>query len=207
MGNGVDPPAIRGPMTRKALDLALSASDGCFKCGRSKTRRSVISGGYRRDARLAIVTDAPSFQDDQHGVLLIGLHGRILDDVLAECGATREDVFTTSVLRCASPSRPQVSEVEACSGYLLDTLTALASNDLRAVITLGQVATQALYGSTIRELFWSEVRGGTFERCFSGAGRVVRITPTWHPRDVIGNRERFDEMVAHFRYVCASLEK
>ena len=207
MGNGVDPPAIRGHMTRKALDLALSASDGCLKCSRSKTRRSIISGGYRRDARLAIVTDAPSFQDDQHGVLLIGLHGRILDDVLAECGATREDVFTTSVLRCASPSKPQASEVEACSGYLLDTLTALASNDLRAVITLGQVATQAVCGLVMRELSWSEVRGWTFERCFGGVGGVVRITPTWHPRDVIGNRERLAEMVAHFRYVCASLEK
>lgn len=194
-------------MTRKALDLALSASDGCQRCNRNQTRRSIISGGYRRDARLAIITDAPSFQDDQHGVLLIGLHGRILDDVLAECGATREDVFTTSVLRCASPSKPQASEVEACSGYLLDTLTALASNDLRAVITLGQVATQAMCGLVVRELSWSEVRGRTFERCFGGASRVVRITPTWHPRDVIGNRERLSEMVAHFRYVCASLEQ
>ena len=198
-------------MTRKALDLALCASDGCLKCSRSKTRRSIVSGGYRRDARLAIVTDAPSFQDDQHGVLLIGLHGRILDDVLAECGATREDVFTTSVLRCASPSKPQVSEVEDCSGYLLDTLTALASNDLRAVITLGQLATQAVCGLVVRELSWSEVRGRTFERCFgprgSGAKQVTRIIPTWHPRDVIGNRERLSEMVAHFRYVCASLEK
>lgn len=196
-------------MTRKALDLALCASDGCLKCSRSKTRRSIVSGGYRRDARLAIVTDAPSFQDDQHGVLLIGLHGRILDDVLAECGATREDVFTTSVLRCASPSRPQTPEVEACSGYLLDTLTALVSNDLRAVITLGQVATQAMCGSVGREQSWAEVRGRTFERCFRGVGtgRVVRITPTWHPREVIGNRERFLEMIAHFRYICASLEK
>lgn len=198
-------------MTRKALDLALSASDGCQRCNRNQTRRSVISGGYRRDARLAIVTDAPSFQDDQHGVLLIGLHGRILDDVLAECGATREDVFTTPVLRCASPSRPQASEVEACSGYLLDTLTALANNDLRAVITLGQVATQAVCGSVGREQSWAEIRGRAFERCFGGvgsdAGRVVRITPTWHPRDVIGNRARFAEMIAHFRYVCARLEK
>ena len=206
MGHGV------APMTRKALDLALSASDGCQRCSRSQTRRSVISGGYRRDARLAIVTDTPSFQDDQHGVLLIGLHGRILDDVLAECGATREDVFTTSVLRCASPSRPQASEVEVCSGYLLDTLIALASNDLRAVITLGQVATQAMCGLFVRERSWAEVRGRTFERCFagprgSGAGQVTRITPTWHPRDVIGNRERLSETIAHFRYVCASLEK
>ena len=197
-------------MTRKALDLVLSASDGCQRCSRSQTRRSIISGGYRRDARLAIITDTPSFQDDQHGVLLIGLHGRILDDVLAECGATREDVFTTSVLRCTSSSRPQASEVEACSGYLLDTLTALASNDLRVVITLGQVATQAMCGSVGREQSWAEVRGRTFERCFAGAGgvsRVTRITPTWHPRDVIGNRERLSEMIAHFRYVCASLEK
>lgn len=193
-------------MTRKALDLALSASEGCQKCSRSQTRHSIISGGYRRDARLAIITDTPSFQDDQHGVLLIGLHGRILDDVLDECGATREDVFTTSVLRCASPSKPQASEVEACSGYLLDTLTALASNDLRAVITLGQVATQAMCGSAMRELSWAEVRGRTFERCLASR-RVTRITPTWHPRDVIGNQERLSEMVAHFRYVCASLEK
>ena len=198
-------------MTRKALDLALSASEGCQKCSRSQTRHSIISGGYRRDARLAIITDTPSFQDDQHGVLLIGLHGRLLDDVLDECGATREDVFTTSVLRCASPSRPQTSEVEACLGYLLDTLTALASNDLHAVITLGQVATQAMCGSAMRELSWAEVRGRTFERCFGGVGgvsRVTRITPTWHPRDVINrDRTRFAEMVAHFRYVCASLEK
>ena len=48
---------------------------------------------------------------------------------------------------------------------------------------------------------WSSIRG------LSLSGRAVRITPTWHPRDVIGNRERFAEMVAHFRYVCASLEK
>lgn len=198
-------------MTRKVLDLSLTASDDCLKCHRSKTRHSVVSGGYRRDARLAIVTDTPSFQDDQHGVLLIGLYGRILDDVLAECGATRDDVFTTPVLRCASPSKPQASEVEACSGYLLDTLTALASNDLRAVITLGQVTTQALCGLASRELSWAEVRGRAFERCLAsggvGGGRAVRITPTWHPRDVIGNRERFTEMVAHFRYVCASLAK
>lgn len=199
-------------MTRKALDLSLTASDGCLKCNRSKTRHSVVSGGYRRDARLAIVTDTPSFQDDQHGVLLIGLHGRILDDVLAECGATRDDVFTTPVLRCASPSKPQAFEIEACSGYLLDTLTVLASNDLRAVITLGQVATQAMCGLILRGLSWAEVRGRTFERCLGGAagggaGQVTRIIPTWHPRDVIGNRERFTEMVAHFRYVCASLEK
>ncbi len=192
-------------MTRKALDLALSASDGCQRCARSHHRLNVISGGFRRDARLAIVTDAPSFQDDQHGVLLIGLHGRILDDVLEQCGASREDVFTTPVLRCASPGKPQASEVEACSGFLLDTLAALANNDLRAVITLGQVAMQAMCDNALRDARWDEVRGRAFDRCFEA--RVVRITPTWHPRDVVGNRERFNEMMAHFRYVCASLEK
>jgi len=192
-------------MTRKALDLSLVASNDCHRCTRSRHRHNIISGGFRRDARLAIVTDTPSFQDDQHGVLLIGLHGRILDDVLEQCGASREDVFTTPVLRCASPSKPQRQEVDTCSGFLLDTLAALVSNDLRAVIVLGQVAMQAVCGSALRDARWDEVRGRAFDRCF-GAVRVVRITPTWHPRDVVGNRDRFNEMVAHFRYVCASLE-
>ena len=195
-------------MSRKALDLSLVASNDCHRCTRSRHRHNVISGGFRRDARLAIVTDTPSFQDDQHGALLIGLHGRILDDVLEQCGASREDVFTTPVLRCASPSKPQRQEVDTCSGFLLDTLTALASNDLRTVIVLGQVAMRAMCDGALRDARWDEVRGRAFDRCFGGegsAGRVVRITPTWHPRDVVGNRERFNEMVAHFRYVCASL--
>lgn len=194
-------------MTRKALDLSLVASNDCHRCARSHQRHNVISGGFRRDARLAIVTDTPSFQDDQHGTLLIGLHGRILDDVLEQCGASREDVFTTPVLRCASPNKPQPSEVEACSGFLLDTLTTLTSNDLRAVIVLGQVAMWAMCDGILRDARWDEVRGRAFDRCFdeAGSGRVVRITPTWHPRDVVGNRERFSEMIAHFRYVCASL--
>ena len=197
-------------MSRKALDLSLVASNDCHRCARSRHRHNVISGGFRRDARLAIVTDTPSFQDDQHGALLIGLHGRILDDVLEQCSASREDVFTTPVLRCASPSKPQATEVGACSEFLLDTLTALTSNDLRAVIVLGQVAMQAMCDGALRDARWDEVRGRPFDRCFGdgaggGAGRVVRITPTWHPRDVVGNRERFNEMVAHCRYVCASL--
>lgn len=119
-----------------------TAPEHCTACALSQGRTQVVLPDGPTGGLLAI-GEAPGRQEDLSGVGFAGTAGRTLDRVLAENGVPRDGYARTNIVRCRPPDnrRPKRAEIEACSGWLTETLRTFAPNVLLAV---GHTATRHL---------------------------------------------------------------
>ncbi len=98
--------------------------EGCQMCGLCENSRSVVFGEGSVDAKILVIGEAPSYEDDQSGDTFSGQAGEILDSFLASFNATREDTFLTNLVACRPATdkgksrRVLSAELEACSERL-----------------------------------------------------------------------------------------
>jgi uracil-DNA glycosylase len=85
-----------------SIESASTAAQDCVACKRSQSRQIVVFGHGRPDSELMLVGEAPSATDDSTGKPFTGPAGRLLDEVLAEAGVSRKDVWITNLTRCFS---------------------------------------------------------------------------------------------------------
>lgn len=123
------------------------AVTGCQQCKLCAGRQRTVFGAGAPGAALMIVGEGPGADEDAQGEPFVGRAGKLLDDMLASIGASREDnVFITNVVKCRPPGNrdPEPDEVAACRGYL-DRQIELIQPQL--ILALGRVAAQCLLGS------------------------------------------------------------
>ncbi|HZI91109.1 MAG TPA: uracil-DNA glycosylase, partial [Thermoleophilaceae bacterium] len=101
--------------------------------------------------------------------------GKLLDEMLAENGMTRDDVFVTNVLKSRPPGNrdPEAEEIQACRPYLQRQVELI---EPRVICTLGNFATKLLSGS---QQGITRVHGVPQERELGG--RQVILYPLFHP--------------------------
>ena len=119
----------------------------CRLCPLSESRTQVVFGAGNADADLMFVGEAPGFHEDQQGIPFVGRAGKLLDELLAEQGLARDEVFITNVLKSRPPDNrdPQPGEIEACRPYLQRQVELI---EPRVICTLGNFATKLLSGSS-----------------------------------------------------------
>ncbi len=147
----------------------------CRECPLAAGRTNVVFGSGHADADLMFVGEAPGFHEDQQARPFVGRAGKLLDELLAEIGLTRDDVFVANVLMCRPPGNrdPQPEEIDACKPYLFKKIELI---EPRVICTLGNFATKLLSGS---QRGITSVRGRPQKRELSG--RSVRLFPILHP--------------------------
>ena len=147
----------------------------CTLCPLAEGRTQVVFGNGNADADLMFVGEAPGFHEDQQGLPFVGRAGKLLDELLAGIGMTREDVFVCNLLKCRPPGNrdPQPDEIESCRPYLYKQVELI---EPKVVATLGNFSTKLLTRSSrgIRS-----VRGRP--QVHELGGRRVRIFPLYHP--------------------------
>ncbi|MBA3299832.1 MAG: uracil-DNA glycosylase [Thermoleophilaceae bacterium] len=160
---------------REDLVALYRRARGCTACPLSESRIQVVFGHGNADADLAFVGEAPGFHEDQQGVPFVGRAGQLLDELLAENGLEREDVFIMNVLKCRPPENrdPQPEEIETCRPYL-DAQVELI--EPRVICTLGNFATKLL---TLSSRGITQVHGRPQAQTIGG--RSLRIYPLFHP--------------------------
>lgn len=147
----------------------------CRECPLAATRTNLVFGSGNADAELMFVGEAPGFHEDQQGRPFVGRAGKLLEELLAEIGLDRDEVFISNVLMCRPPGNrdPLPEEIEECTPHLLRKIELI---EPRVICTLGNFATKLLTGSK-RGIM--SVRGRPQEREL--AGRPVRLFPICHP--------------------------
>ena len=85
---------------REELISLYNEARGCVLCPLSRSRTQVVFGAGNSDADLMFVGEAPGAEEDRRGLPFVGRAGRLLDELLAENGLARNDVFITNVLKC-----------------------------------------------------------------------------------------------------------
>jgi DNA polymerase len=147
----------------------------CRACPLGDCATNLVFGNGNADADLMLVGEAPGFHEDQQGIPFVGRAGQLLDELLAEIGLDRGDVFVANVLKHRPPGNrdPAPEEIEACKPHLFRQIELI---EPRVICTLGNFATKLLTGSP-RGIM--SVRGRPQERELSG--RTVRLYPILHP--------------------------
>lgn len=169
--------------------LAIEAA-GCTKCALAEGRTQVVFGAGDLEAELMIVGEAPGKNEDEQGLPFVGRSGKLLDELLAEVGLSRENgVYITNVVKCRPPGNrdPKSDEIDACKAYLRAQVPLI---DPAVVVTLGNFSTKLLLPT---ELGITKVRGHSYPWW----GR--HLVPTYHPAAALrGGPKVRDLMMADF---------
>lgn len=170
------------PAFLELRDQALS----CTACGLSETRNSVVFGVGDPGARVMLVGEAPGKNEDLQGEPFVGAAGRLLDELLAGIGLSREEVYIANVLKCRPPGNrdPKPDEIDSCKGYLREQIRMISPS---VVITLGNFATKLLVPT---ETGITRMRGQKID-WWLGA----KLVPTFHPAAALRGRPQVTEQM------------
>jgi uracil-DNA glycosylase len=149
---------------------------------------NLVPGEGREDAEVMVVGEAPGRFEDEQGRPFVGRAGQLLDEVLAEAGLARGDVFITNVVKARPPGNrdPTKAEVEHWMPVLEQQLALVAP---RLVVPLGRHALAHFApGARI-----GEVHG----RAFAQRGR--ELFPLYHPAAALRSTKLRETLLADAR--------
>jgi uracil-DNA glycosylase family 4 len=152
------PPPPTGPtadeIARMDWDELRTAVAECTRCGCKDGRKPVFGAGAVA-AKWFVAAGATSAADEQAGVPLAGDAGKLLDNMLAAVGLSRErDVYVTNLVKCRPASAnggdraPSADEAAACRPFVERELALTGAG---TVLTLGQIAANGLLGKPLQE--------------------------------------------------------
>jgi uracil-DNA glycosylase family 4 len=170
---------------------------GCRLCGLSEGRTNVVFGSGAADADLALVGEAPGYNEDLQAEPFVGAAGRFLDELLKDIlGIDRRDIYIANVLKCRPPDNrdPSAVEIDTCKPFLLRQLEIIQPV---VVGTMGNFATKTLTG-----------RREGITRLKRKAIRVDRIFvfPIYHPAAALHRGDLYDEVRQDFKALKEFLE-
>jgi len=157
------------------LEAYSAQTAACTRCRLAEGRTQVVFGNGDPSADLMFVGEAPGFHEDQQGMPFVGQAGKLLDQLLAGIGLSRDMVFVANVLKCRPPGNrdPMPDEIEACESHLFRQVELIQP---KVVATLGNFSTKLLSG---KQLGITRVHGQ--EQQVTLGGRNVLLYPLYHP--------------------------
>jgi len=168
----------------------------CRKCALSEKRTNAVPGEGSLTADIMFIGEGPGFNEDRDGRPFVGRSGRFLDEMLAEIGLRRQDVYITNVVKCRPPGNrdPLPSEIEACNPYLDAQIEMIAPT---VVVMLGKYSFNRFFpGESI-----GRARGKP--RNWNG----VIAYPMYHPAAALHNPGLRPIIEEDFRNLLKQLEK
>jgi uracil-DNA glycosylase family 4 len=170
------------PEFLRLRDAALA----CTECRLAETRNNVVFGVGDPDADLMLVGEAPGKNEDLQGEPFVGAAGRLLDELLAYIGTSREEAYIANVLKCRPPGNrdPRPDEIDSCKGYLREQIRLIHP---LVVITLGNFATKLLLAT---ETGITRLRGQKFDWWLGAT-----LIPTFHPAAALRGRPQVKEQM------------
>ena len=119
-------------LAQLARDVAI-----CTKCVLHESRKKAVPGEGPMDAEIMFIGEGPGFHEDEQARPFVGASGKFLDQLLAQAGVTREDVFISNVVKCRPPGNrdPKPEELATCDEYLEAQIRAINPS---IIVTLGR---------------------------------------------------------------------
>jgi uracil-DNA glycosylase len=121
-----------------ALNEEIRTHTGCgFEI--CETATNIVPGEGNPTADVLLVGEAPGASEDKQGRPFVGRSGKLLDQLLAEAGLVRDDVFITNVVKARPPGNrdPKADEVAHYLPWLEQQLALIAPS---VVIPVGRHA-------------------------------------------------------------------
>jgi len=110
----------------------------CTKCDLHKSRKKAVPGEGPVQAEIMFIGEGPGFHENEQGRPFVGASGKFLDELLAQAGVTRADVWITNVVKCRPPNNrdPLPDEIDTCTSNYLDHQIEIVGPSI--IVTLGR---------------------------------------------------------------------
>jgi DNA polymerase len=158
----------------------------CRACSLCETRKQTVFGVGNANAEWMLIGEAPGAEEDARGEPFVGQAGRLLDNMLASIGMSREgqtpkSVYIANVLKCRPPGNrnPQPEEVSKCEPFLLRQIELVHP---ALIVVMGRFAAQSLLGT---DASIASLRGRPHR--INVAGRQIPVVVTYHPAYLLRN--------------------
>jgi uracil-DNA glycosylase len=180
----------------QALDELAQEVRTCTACELHKGRTHAVPGEGPLSAEIMFIGEAPGRNEDQQGRPFVGQAGKLLEELLAEIGLTREDVWIGNVVKCRPPENrdPRPEEIAACAGYLERQIALV---DPKMIATLGRYSMEKFFpGAKITKVHGQARREGQ---------RV--LIPLFHPAYVLRNMAAMPDAVRDIQKIPRLLDR
>jgi uracil-DNA glycosylase family 4 len=157
---------------------------------------NMVPGEGDPDAEVMIVGEAPGASEDKQGRPFVGRAGKLLDELLAEAGLEREQVYITNVVKARPPGNrdPRKDEVAHHMPWLEAQLALIQP---RLVVPLGRHALAHFSDDAkISEVHGTEV-----------TERGRSLFPMYHPAAALHNQSLRETLFADARALKQALSQ
>ncbi|MBH1956720.1 uracil-DNA glycosylase [Candidatus Saccharibacteria bacterium] len=161
---------------------------------------NLVMGDGNPDADIVFIGEAPGKSEDEQGLPFVGASGKFLNEMLAEAGMVRDDVYITNIVKYRPPNNrdPLPEEKKEFWPYLLKQLQVI---EPKVVITLGRHSMEYfLPGMKISQIH------GEPKRIAFGDDHLV-IVPLYHPAAALYNGSLRQTLIDDFLRVPGIIEK
>ncbi len=176
----------------------------CQRCpALCASRSKVVFGSGNPQAQILFIGEAPGAEEDKQGIPFCGASGKVLQELLASIGLTRDDVFITNTILCRPENNrnPTKEEVEHCRERL-DTLIQIMQP--KVIVTIGNFATKRI----LNKKGITSLRGKVFTTIIHG--QEVKVVPVIHPANLLyngRNPEMLEQMKKDFQVIYSILKE
>jgi uracil-DNA glycosylase family 4 len=181
-------------LTLDGLHEEIRSHRGCgFEPCESAT--NMVPGEGSPTAEVMLVGEAPGASEDRQGRPFVGRAGRLLDELLAEAGLERSDVYITNVLKARPPDNrdPRADEVAHSMPWLEQQLALIKP---RLIVPLGRHA----LAHFAPEAKISEVHGQLLY------AHERALFPMYHPAAALHAQRLRETLHADARRLAAALD-
>jgi len=109
----------------------------CTKCPLHHSRKKSVPGEGPAHSEIMFIGEGPGFHENEQGRPFVGAAGQFLDQLLAQAGLKRSDVWIGNVVKCRPPGNrdPLPEELAACDTYLERQIQTINPS---IIVTLGR---------------------------------------------------------------------
>ena len=161
---------------------------------------NLVMGDGNIDADIVFIGEAPGKNEDEQGLPFVGAAGKFLNEMLAQAGMERSDVYITNIVKYRPPGNrdPEPDEKKAFWPYLLKQLQIIQP---KVVITLGRHSMEYF----LPDMKISQIHGEP-KRIKFGDDHLV-IVPLYHPAAALYNGSMRQTLIDDFLLVPKIIEK
>ncbi len=166
------------------------AVPACTACGLHKTRAQTVFGVGDENAEWLLIGEAPGAEEDRLGDPFVGQAGKLLDNMLAAIGLSRnENVYIANVLKCRPPGNrnPEPDEVAKCTPFLKRQIALIRP---KVILAMGRFAAQTLLAS---DASIASLRGRVFS--YEGVPLIVTYHPAYLLRNLPDKAKAWEDLV------------
>lgn len=162
----------------------------------AKQAKHLVPGDGNPDADIVFIGEAPGKNEDEHGIPFIGAAGKFLNEMLADIGLKRGDIFITNIVKYRPPNNrdPLPDEKKAFWPYMVRQLEIIQP---KVVVTLGRHSMEYF----LPDQKISQIHG---QPVGVKVGNIkVTILPLYHPAAAIYNRKLKQTLIDDFNKLPA----